>query len=152
MEIVRVICFDQENYPAAVIPFPFYGTKDAYARTRDIVNQLLFSSGGRTAAAKELMAYAEKMLPDTAAVDCDRFVFFYPDIGSVNVSGLYEVLDPASTNSAFLPDDMEHVPVVAATKAGLYSLVEDPKTFWESNVFRDRDSGLLLKPVPRASC
>lgn len=43
MEIVRVICFDRENYPAAIIPFPFYGTKDAYARTRDIVNPMALS-------------------------------------------------------------------------------------------------------------
>lgn len=150
MEIVRVICFDRENYPAAIIPFPFYGTKDAYARTRDIVNQLLFCSGDRTAAAKELMAYAEKMLPDTSASDRDRFVFFYPDIGRVNVSGLYEVMDPAATDPAFLSDDLEHVPVVAASRAGMYSLVEDPKTFWESAVFRDRDSDLLLKLSPRS--
>lgn len=149
MEIVRIICFDRDNYAVAIIPFPFYGTKDAYARTRYIVNQLLFCSGDRTAAAKELMAYAEKMLPDTSAADRDRFVFFYPDIGKVNVSGLYEVLDPAAADPV-LSDDLEHVPVVAASRAGMYSLVEDPKTFWKSDVFRDLDSDLLLKLIPRS--
>ena len=139
--MLRIKTISRDGRVIAEIPARFFGTASTYRDMLAFMEQLVYSKD-RESVVKEYADSAVKAFPGYHP--SDRDIVISVNIGTMvaDMSGVFRHCDPA------IVTDPDHLPVIDAKRAGLFSLKEDPNKFWRSLVFRDLNADDLLELIP----